>query len=146
MDGRYASHRLRTGRWSSPGHTYLVTTVTKGRSRVFEDFAAARTLIDTIREDEKRGSHRTLAFVVMPDHLHWLLHLRQGSLSGLVGRVKSLSSRRLGSAIWQPGFHDHCLRVEDELRHSARYIVANPLRAGLVEKLGSYPHWDAVWL
>jgi hypothetical protein len=28
----------------------------------------------------------------------------------------------------------------------ARYIVANPLRAGLVEHLGDYPHWDAVWL
>jgi putative transposase len=28
----------------------------------------------------------------------------------------------------------------------ARYIVANPLRAGLVERLGDYPHWDAVWL
>ncbi|MGH8334666.1 MAG: REP-associated tyrosine transposase, partial [Pseudomonas sp.] len=23
---------------------------------------------------------------------------------------------------------------------------ANPLRAGLVEKLGDYPLWDAVWL
>jgi hypothetical protein len=28
----------------------------------------------------------------------------------------------------------------------ARYIVANPLRAGLVEHLGDYPLWDAVWL
>jgi len=29
---------------------------------------------------------------------------------------------------------------------TARYIVANPLRAGLVERLGDYPLWDAVWL
>ena len=28
----------------------------------------------------------------------------------------------------------------------ARYVVANPLRAGLVEKLGDYPLWDAVWV
>jgi len=29
---------------------------------------------------------------------------------------------------------------------TALYIVANPLRAGLVERLGDCPHWDAVWL
>jgi len=28
----------------------------------------------------------------------------------------------------------------------ARYIVANPLRAGLVESVRDYPHWDAIWL
>ena len=28
----------------------------------------------------------------------------------------------------------------------ARYIVANPLRAGLVKKLADYPFWNAVWL
>jgi len=28
----------------------------------------------------------------------------------------------------------------------ARYIVANPLRAGLVERIGDYPLWDATWL
>jgi putative transposase len=28
----------------------------------------------------------------------------------------------------------------------ARYIVANPLRAGLVAKVGDYALWDACWL
>jgi len=28
----------------------------------------------------------------------------------------------------------------------ARYIVMNPKRAGLVERVGDYPHWDAIWL
>jgi hypothetical protein len=28
----------------------------------------------------------------------------------------------------------------------ARYIVANPLRAGLVEGIGNYPHWDCIWM
>ncbi|WP_438281431.1 hypothetical protein [Pseudomonas alabamensis] len=25
-------------------------------------------------------------------------------------------------------------------------VQANPLRAGLVDRVGAYPHWDAVWL
>lgn len=43
-------------------------------------------------------------------------------------------------------FYDHALREEDDLKGIARYIVANQIRAGLVEKIGDYPHWDAVWL
>ncbi len=99
-----------------------------------------------MRDDAARRSHKTLAFVVMPDHLHWLLELRQESLSRLVGRVKSITAKRIGGRVWQDGFHDRALRKEEDLRAMARYVVANPLRAGLVERIGDYPHWDAVWL
>ena len=146
MEMRYASHRLRKGRYSESGQIYLVTTVTHKRVAVFDQLTEARLLISRIREDARRGSHQTLAFVVMPDHLHWLLQLQQGSLSSLVGRVKSISARRLGGQVWQKGFHDHALRQEEDLVALARYVVANPLRAGLVERLGDYPHWDAIWL
>ena len=141
-----SAHRLRSGRYSAPGHIYMITTVPQNRSRIFEDFYAARRLVTILREEELRGSQQTLAYVVMPDHLHWLTQLQHGSISNLVGRVKSLSARNVGRAIWQDGFHDHALRREEDLLSTARYIVANPLRAGLVKHLGEYPHWDAVWL
>jgi putative transposase len=32
------------------------------------------------------------------------------------------------------------------MRAIARYVVANPLRAGLAGTIGDYPYWDAVWL
>ena len=143
---RYSAHRLRSGRYSAHGHIYMITTVTRDRSRIFEDFSVARKLVKVLREEELRGSQQTLAYVVMPDHLHWLTQLQRGSLSSLVGRVKSLSSRSVGRAIWQDGFHDHALRREEDVLGIARYIVANPLRAGLVAHIGEYPHWDAVWL
>ncbi|MEL7559363.1 REP-associated tyrosine transposase [Stutzerimonas chloritidismutans] len=145
-DARFSSNRLRAGRWSGEGQIYLITTVTKHRRPVFQDLFAARELIRVIRSDEARGSHRMLAFVVMPDHLHWLLELRNGSLSQLVGRVKSISAKRIGGRVWQDGFHDRALRKEEDILATARYVVANPLRAGLVERIGDYPHWDAVWL
>ena len=49
-------------------------------------------------------------------------------------------------AVWQPGFHDRALRKNEDLVTASRYIVANPVRAGLVEHIADYPHWDAVWL
>jgi len=32
------------------------------------------------------------------------------------------------------------------LRRVARYVVANPMRAGLVKQIGDYPLWDAIWV
>jgi hypothetical protein len=48
--------------------------------------------------------------------------------------------------VWQTSFHDHALRREEDVLSVARFVVANPLRAGLVKSLRDYPHWDAVWL
>lgn len=93
-----------------------------------------------------------MAWVVMPDHFHWLLELQQGSLAALVKQVKASSSVAINRALhqsgrlWQPGFHDVAVRRDEDLQHLARYIVANPLRAGLVKRLGNYPLWDAVWV
>ena len=90
----------------------------------------------------------SLAFVVMPDHLHWLVVLQDGcELAALMHSLKSYSAHKLGGGdVWQEGFHDRALRKEEGIREAARYIIMNPLRAGLVEHLGDYPHWDAVWI
>lgn len=88
----------------------------------------------------------------MPDHLHWLVQLERCPLDLLMRRVKANSARQanrllgLGGSFWQDGYHDRALRSDEDLLAVARYIVANPLRAGLVRRLGDYPLWDAVWL
>jgi REP element-mobilizing transposase RayT len=88
----------------------------------------------------------------MPDHFHWLLELRDCSLASLMRAVKSRAAvalnRQFGrqGQVWQPGYHDRGLRREEDLKAAARYIVANPVRAGLVERVGDYPLWDAVWV
>jgi REP element-mobilizing transposase RayT len=138
---------LRHGRVSLPGQIYHVTTVTLDRAPVFSELRNARLLIHSLHQAQIRDEASTLAFVVMPDHLHWLMQLGDGqSLSRVVRTVKAVTSHQLGKGIWQKGFHDHALRSDEDLADVARYIVANPLRAGLVERLGDYPHWDAVWL
>jgi hypothetical protein len=38
------------------------------------------------------------------------------------------------------------LRSDEDVIATARYIIANPIRAGIVEKVGAYPLWDAVWI
>ena len=143
---------LRYGRFSEAGQAYLVTTDTLGRQVLFPEIAAGRLVVAEFRKARDEGLADTLAFVVMPDHVHWLLVLRSGTLGNLVGRVKARAAkavnRMLGrrGAVWQAVFHDHALRTDEDLAGIARYVVANPLRAGLVQRIGDYPLWDAVWL
>ncbi len=144
-------HDLRKGRVSEPNRIYLITTVTQERVSHFTDFHLGRLLVHTLRGETPRAE--TLAFVVMPDHLHWLMQLREGhDLSRVIADVKSISSRRINRALnrkgslWQRGYHDHALRRDEDVAGVARYVVANPLRAGLVKSLGKYPLWDAIWL
>lgn len=141
---------MRKGRFSENNRIYLVTFVTRDRQRHFERFDCARELVRLLNTEQRTES---LAFVVMPDHVHWLVRLVGGSeLAHVVKSIKGRSAYiinralRRRSPVWQPGFHDHAVRHEEDLVGLARYIVANPLRAGLVAQVGDYPHWDAVWL
>jgi len=96
---------------------------------------------------------KTLAFVVMPDHVHWLIQLPDKTpLSKVLHSIKSVSAHRLNRHLkrkgrfWQDGFHDHALRKEEAVIDAARYIIANPKRAGLVSTVRDYSHWDAIWV
>ena len=141
------AHRLRSGRHSQSGQIYMITVVTAERRRVFEQFSAARTLIGYLKTENDLQRANTVAFVVMPDHLHWLMQLGEGAtLSQVVRGVKSLTSHRMGYLVWQRGFHDHAVRHDEDLKAMSRYVIANPIRAGLVSSVGDYPHWDPVWI
>ena len=147
------SSKLRIGRYSEENRIYFVTTVVEKRNPVFNSFELGRILVNVLRYEVTLGEIESLAFVVMPDHLHWLIQLNSnGDVSRSVGRVKAISGRKVNQLIgtsgklWQAGFHDHALRRDEDLKYFARYLVANPLRARLVRSLRDYPLWDAVWI
>ena len=144
---------LRKGRHSVAGQIYLVTFTTARRQPHFSEWSvaadAARLMTAT---GNWQGSH-LLAWVLMPDHWHGLMQLGEGeALSARVGWIKAHAARQLRKAhpgigrIWAGAYHDRALRKEEDLLQVARYLVLNPVRAGLVARVGDYPFWDAVWL
>ena len=148
----YHAKDLRRGRYSQIHRPYLITTVTHERNPVFNDFDVARLLIRELQTTSIELRIESLAWVVMPDRLHWLFVLNHTFISEVARRVKGKSAYRINlqrgcqSIIWQKGFHDHAIRKDEDIKAVARYIIANPLRAGLVENIGDYPFWDAIWL
>ncbi|HEX8595198.1 MAG TPA: transposase [Pseudomonas sp.] len=152
MPGKAHSHSLRSGRYSVPGQSYLVTTRLINGERIFADWRLGRLVVHELRLAHEHDIVHSLAWVVMPDHLHWLFELRTGTLASVMQQVKSGSGIALNKAtghsgrVWQTGYHDIAIRHEKQLKDFARYVVANPLRAGLVSRVGDYPLWDCKWL
>jgi REP element-mobilizing transposase RayT len=148
----YHARDLRRGRYSEIDRPYLITTVTHNRKPIFRDFDISRLLIHELQATCVELRIKSLAWVVMPDHLHWLFILNHSLISEVARRVKGKSAFRINShlgcysKVWQKGFHDHAIRKDEDIKAVARYIIANPLHAGLVENVGDYPFWDAVWL
>jgi REP element-mobilizing transposase RayT len=120
---------------SLPAH---VTIATRCREPIFADEAVALNVFLLIREHPL-----TLAAVVMPDHLHWLLADGTG-LPGIVRRFKSFSTERAWAAghegrLWQRSFFDGVVRTEEMLRLAARYLLSNPVAARLAATWSEYP-------
>ncbi len=143
---------LRRGRVSIPGQMYLLTTVTRRRERLFADPSSARALSRLIHAASTWADSRLLVWVLMPDHWHGLLHLGDEPLGRVMNRFKACASRvlhescGLDGSLWDRSFHDHALRADEDIRAVARYVVANPVRTGLVDSVFDYPYWNAVWL
>ncbi len=145
---------LRKGRYSKAQQIYFVTTVLADRGqRYFADYACGRCVVAEMRALHDDGTVYSLAWVVMPDHVHRLFQLGEhGDLSAAVKRFKACSARRVNAhlnrrgALWQKSFYDRAVRREESVKDVARYIIGNPLRAGLVTHIGDYPLWDAIWL
>ena len=89
----------------------------------------------------------------MPDHFHGLIQLGDAeNLSNVVKQAKGrtallINRQRLRSGnLWMNGFHDHAIRKDEDLLSVARYMLLNPVRAGVAKRCGAYPFWDAIWI
>ena len=150
-----SGHRaLRTGRYSEPGRSYLITTTTHQRARHFNEWEIASRVCSVMDNPGTWQPHaRLLCWVLMPDHWHGLVELStEATLSKVVGMAKGRLARAASKyqcmpvPLWAAGFHDRALRREDDIVAAARYITATPLRAGLVDTVRQYPYWNCEWI
>ncbi len=86
-----------------------------------------------------------LAYCLMPDHVHLLIEgsSETSDFRHLMKSAKQSSSQRFAASfkrpLWQEGFYDRVLREDDDPKNVARYVIENPVRAGLVCSALDYP-------
>jgi len=93
------------------------------------------------------------AWVIMPNHVHAVVHPLPGfPLSSILHSWKRFSARRAnellgrpGQPFWQSESFDHLIRNEEEHSRCCKYVVLNPVKAGLCQ----YPEqwrWSSAWV
>jgi putative transposase len=113
-------------------YTYLLTSATEGRRRIFQRPEYAQILCDAIVH--YREHYALHAFVVMPDHFHALISPDDISLERCAQFIKGASAHRIGRGpIWQRGFNEQRVRDADGYRAYVVYIHENPARKALID-------------
>jgi REP element-mobilizing transposase RayT len=80
----------------------------------------------------------------MPDHVHFLAEGKAENSDCLrfIARGKQYSGyhykAKFGHRLWQRYGYEHTLRSEEATISVARYILENPVRAGLVARIDEY--------
>jgi len=151
MKPQKGSNLLRKGRISIKNQHYLITGTALDRKPIFNRPEAAEIVLSSIRWIEKQDKIFLDAAVIMPDHLHFVAGLRQGSLSQLMHSLKSYTAKKINvllnrrGPLWQRHYHDHAIRQEEDLNEVVLYTLYNPVRAGLANDFHDYPFWYCRW-
>jgi len=127
-------------------YRYFLTTCTLDRQRAFEAQAVATSTIDQFLTTARFEQFAVPAYCLMPDHLHMLVEGRADEAD--FQRFVKLAKQRSGAAyalkskrrLWQKSYYERVLREHEDSKDVARYIVANPVRAGLVQSATEYPY------
>lgn len=139
---------------NAPAGAIHQVTLPAARGRApFGDFEVARCVAEVGSRREVWRDGRLLAWVLLPDRWQGLVEVGPlDSLPTAVARLKSLTARAVRRVqpdtgrLWGSAYEVRPLGADEDVTDVARRLVARPLRTGLVEKLGDYAFWDAVWL
>ena len=143
---------LKKNRVSLNNQLYFITFNTFKRNTAFSQFKTARLFCQQIQINETNTQCHWLTWVLMPDHFHGLVQIKQTSLDKVINDLKGRSAFLINQQLnkkgkfWQPQFYDHAIRKEENIKNIARYIVANPLRKKLVSNVKDYPYWNSDFL
>lgn len=145
------SQLLRKGRASIKKQHYLLTTAVHKRKPVLNHPEAAQIILSSLHWLESQKRIILDAAVIMPDHFHIVAGLRQDSLGRLMHSLKSYTAKKINALLnrqgefWQPQYHDHALRKDEDLNEVVLYTLNNPVRAKLVDDFHKYPYWYCKW-
>ena len=116
--------------------TFFVTSVTWGRRGLFQTDRMTDLFFDVVRTS--REHYLLHEFVLMPEHCHLLLTPNPDiSVERVMQRIKggfSFRAKRelqFNGEVWQPSFTEHRIRDWEDYCVRRKYILENPVRAGL---------------
>jgi putative transposase len=118
------------------------------RLPIFLDTRDRVGFLDGLADVVERGSWKCLAYCLMGNHFHLLVGTPDQNLDRGMQHLQGVYAQRFNRRYERVGhlFHRRygatVLADADRIRYVARYIVQNPVRAGLCRRPGDWP-WSS---
>ena len=125
---------------------YFLTFCTYSRRRCFVTDDAVTIVRTQIERAAAEQDIALIAYCYMPDHLHLLAEgqAEDSDCLRFIARGKQYAGyhykAKVGHPLWQRYGYEHTLRNDEAALSVARYILENPIRAGLVTRIEDYPY------
>ena len=151
------------------GSARFVTFSCYRRVPVFRDETCAEIFTRHIQSLRDYHKIQILAYVVMPEHVHLVLHPPEAVKLGLVvGQMKGRSAHEIVESmrersdpllaqlrrtrgkiiyhsVWQKRFYDHNCRTPETVREKINYCHNSPVARGLVREPGEWRWSSYAW-
>jgi putative transposase len=135
-------------RYHREGNFYFITNVTFGRSPILTK--NVRLLTNAIMSARVKTPFELLAWVIIPDHFHFVIGPSSWDISKLLQTIKmsfgasyrkqvGISSGR----VWQNRFWDHIIRDQEDLNRHLDYVHYNPVKHGLAQSAFDWK-WSSI--
>lgn len=131
-----------------PGAVYHVTSRGDRREPIFEDDADRQSLLRVVEQGMARFDAQVLAYCLMGNHYHFVLHTRVANLSLLMRHINGVYTqgfnrrhRKVGH-LFQGRFKAILVDRDAYLLEVCRYVELNPVRARMVDAPEAWP-WSS---
>jgi putative transposase len=132
-----------------PGALYHITSRGNDRAAIFLVDSDRRQFLDTLGEVVGRCGWRCHAYCLMTNHYHLVVETPRANLSAGMRHVNGLYTQRFNRRhervghVFQGRFHAVVVERETHFLELARYVVLNPVRAGIVRRAEDY-RWSSL--
>ena len=131
-----------------PGAWYHVMNRGRRREEIYTERNDYRLFIEILEESVTLSNVKTIAYCLMPNHYHLLLHTPDGNLSKCMRQINGIYAQRFNRVhqydgqLFRGRYKSILVEVDSYLLELLRYIHNNPLRAGLCDDLNDY-EWSS---
>lgn len=130
----------RRNKTGNPEDVFFIVFNTFERHPWIAQFDFYNQLIKQMKRAEREFHVRFHAWVILPDHIHWLIQPGKADYSNIVSAYKRWASWSLkkqaafppGIRLWQDRFWEETIRDDEHFNNCVEYIHFNPVRHGLV--------------
>jgi len=126
-------------------YRYFLTFCCIKGTQPFKHKSAVDLVLRQILRAAGEKAFEIIAYCFMPDHLHLLVSGGNDTADcrAFIKAAKQYSGyyhrRELRHSLWQRYGYEHVIREDIEQGATIRYILDNPVRAGIVKTAAEYP-------